>query len=276
MAKSLSGTVALVTGAARHRGIGRAVALQLADLGAAVAVAGRADAAPNAHEAEHGWGGLNSLVGELHDRGVDALAVTGDVARADDTERIVADTVDRFGRLDMLVNNAGTGAFGPPLVELSVDEWERVLAVNLTGAFLVSRAAARVMIAGERGGSIVNVTSVAARAGAARMGAYSPAKFGVIGLTQVMATELAEYGIRVNAVAPGGIATDLEDATFAGIARELDVDVERARRARVRRIPLGRLGSPDEAAQAIAYLASPSASYITGQTLNVSGGPPYS
>ena len=151
-----------------------------------------------------------------------------------------------------------------------------MLAVNLTGTFLVSRAAARVMIAGGPGGSIVNVTSVAGRAGAAHMGAYSPAKFGVIGLTQMMATELAEYGIRVNAVAPGGTATDLEDATFAGVARELDVDAERARRARVRRIPLGRLGSPDEVAQAIVYLASPSASYITGQTLNVSGGPPYS
>lgn len=126
------------------------------------------------------------------------------------------------------------------------------------------------------GGSIVNIWSVAGRAGVARMGAYSPAKFGVIGLTQAMASELAEHGIRVNCVVPGGIDTDLEDATLQYAAHELGVTEERARAARVRRIPLGRLGSPAEIAAAIAYLASPDASYVTGQTRNVSGGPPFS
>jgi NAD(P)-dependent dehydrogenase (short-subunit alcohol dehydrogenase family) len=272
----LTGRVVLVTGAARHRGIGRAVALRLADLGGTVVVAGRVDAAPHDHERAIGWTGLDSLVDEIEARGGRATAVTGDVADRADAARLVDAALEHHGRIDVLVNNAGSGRFGPLLVDLDPDEWDRVLRVNLTGTFLVSRIAARAMIAAGEGGSIVNVSSVAGRAGVARMGAYSPAKFGVIGLTQTMAAELAEHAIRVNCVAPGGIATDLEDATFAGIASELGADEHRARAARVRRIPLGRLGAPDEAAAVIAFLASRAAGFVTGQTITVAGGPPFS
>ena len=276
MLQPMSGSVAVVTGAARARGIGRAVALRLAEMGANIVVVGRPGATVHAHEREAGWTGLESLVDEIGTRGADAIAVTADVTRAGDAEAIVVTALDRFGRVDVLVNNAGAGRFGSLLVDLPLDEWRRVIDANLTGTFLVSQAAARVMIAGGRGGSIVNVTSVAGRAGAAHMGAYSPAKFGVIGLTQVLAAELADHAIRVNAVAPGAIDTDLEDATLDGVGREFGVEVDRARAARVRRVSLGRLGTPDEAADAIAYLASPLASFVTGQTLNVSGGLPYS
>lgn len=276
MTGRLVGTVAVVTGAARLRGIGRATALRLAREGAAVVVSGRAGAVVPAHETAAGWTGLPSLVAEIEGAGGVALAVTCDVGNRDDVAAMVAEAVERFGRLDTVVNNAATGRFGPLLVDLDEDEWHRVLHTNLTGTYLVSTAAARVMIDRGGGGSIVNVSSVAGRAGVARMGAYSPAKFGVIGLTQALAAELAGEGIRVNCVVPGGIETDMEDATLEQVASELGTTEERARAARVRRIPLGRLGSPEDVAGAIAYLASPDAGFVTGQTLNVSGGPPFS
>lgn len=272
----LSGTVALVTGAARLRGIGRATALRLAREGAAVVVAGRPGSGPTEHERRSGWEGLPSLVAEIEGEGGSALAATCDVGDAEDVAAVVAAAVERFGRLDTVVSNAATGRFGPRLVDLDDDEWQRVLHTNLTGTHFVCRAAARVMIGQGGGGAIVTVSSVAGRAGVARMGAYSPAKFGVIGLTQVLAAELAEHGIRVNCVVPGGIETDMEDATLEQVAHELGTTEERARTARVRRIPLGRLGSPDEIAAAVAFLASSDAGYVTGQTLNVSGGPPFS
>lgn len=273
--RRLEGRVALVTGASRRKGIGRAVAHRLVEEGASVVVAGRRP--PPADPGEAGaWRGAPSLVAEIEALGGSALAVEGDVTDPAHSAELVAAACKRFGRLDVVVNNAGTGRFGPLLVDLADSEWERVLSTNLTGAFYVARAAARHMIRRGGGGAIINVSSASGRLGAPRMGAYSSAKFGVIGLTQVLALELGEHGVRVNCVAPAAIDTETEDATFESIAATFGVTEDRARRSRLRRIALGRLGAPGDVAATVVFLASDDAAFVTGQTVNVSGGLPLS
>jgi NAD(P)-dependent dehydrogenase (short-subunit alcohol dehydrogenase family) len=269
--------VALVTGAARLSGMGRAIAVRLASEGAAVVVngLGRAPTPVPEREQELGWKGLASVVDEIESAGGSALAVEGDVGKATDAAAMVAAAIERFGRLDVVVNNAATGRWGPTLLDLDDDEWDRVLQTNLTGTYLMSRAGAKAMIDAGHGGSIVNISSAAGRTGMARMGAYSPAKFGVIGLTQAMALELAEHGIRVNGIAPAAIETDMERSIFGQISEETGTSLERTVAARVRRVPLGHMGTPEDVAAAVAFLGSADAKFVTGQTINVSGGPPF-
>ncbi len=245
MAKALEGRVAIVTGGSR--GIGRAVAQCLAEDGASVVVSGLDPAR------------LEAATKELEGFGAPVLGVVADVARREDVERLVDQTKGRFARIDVLVNNAGITR-DALLVRMKDEDWDRVLDVNLRGAFLMTRAVAKVMMR-QKGGRIINMTSAAGAMGNPGQANYSAAKAGLIGLTKTAARELSRWGILVNAVAPGLIETDMAAAIPA-----------EAREALLAQIPLGRIGSGREVAEVVRFLAGDGAAYITGQVLHVNGG----
>jgi NAD(P)-dependent dehydrogenase (short-subunit alcohol dehydrogenase family) len=272
----ISGKVALVTGAARPRSIGRSVARRLAAEGAKVAcldIARPYDDFPDYAVASSD--DLDEIVEELRGSGAEAVAVRADVSDEAQVRVAVEQVVAALGQVQLVANVAGGSGAGmgaAPLLAVATDEFARVLEVNLTGTFLVSRCCAEVMIEHGEGGRIVNVSSQAGKVGWPMLGAYSAAKAGVIGLTQVMAKEWAPSGITVNAVCPGTVDTDLlnPDNLFVQL---MDASQTGGFAAWVdREIPLGRLQHPDEVASAIAFLLSDDASYITGEALNVSGG----
>ena len=275
--EGLAGKVAIVTGAARKRGIGRAIALRLAQEGADVVVSG-APRAPEAFpEEEHttGWRGLASVVEEVEQLGRRALAVECDVTDREDAERLAQATLSEFGRIDILVNNAGTSYTGDrALWEIDDEEWYRVVDVNLNGVYRCMRAVIPAMLEANTGGRIVNISSTAGRMGIAYYGAYCATKFGVIGLTQQMALELAPHSVTVNSVAPGSVDTDMMDDTFGRMAKRMGLQFEQIKAGVGRAAPLGRQGRPNDIAGAVAFLCSDDASWITGQTLNVNGGTP--
>ena len=271
----LKSKVALVTGAARRRSIGRATALRLAREGCDVACLDIAR--PYTDFPEYGLGSadeLEELVREISALGCRALALRADVSSWDEVHRAVAEAHDQLGRIDICCNVAGGSGFGMGsalLLQLAEREWDRVLDVNLKGTWIVSRACAERMAAGGRGGRIVNVSSQGGKRAFPTMGAYCAAKAGVILLTQVMAMELAPLAITVNAVCPGTVDTDLlqKNLAFEYAPAGMGMDLQQWI---AREIPLGRLESADDVAAAIAFLASGDAAYITGEALNVSGG----
>ncbi len=241
---SLQDQVAVVTGASR--GIGRAIALHLAAIGAKVAV----NYARSAAEAE-------SLLAEMAALGSPGMAVPADVSQAEAVENLFAQVMERWGRVDVLVNNAGITRDGL-LLRMKPEDWQAVLDLNLTGVFLCLKAAAKIMVK-QRKGRIINITSVIGLVGNAGQANYSAAKAGVVGLTKSAARELASRNITVNAVAPGFITTQMTE--------KLDAT------AILNQIPLGRLGSPAEVAGLVRFLAAdPAAAYITGQVFNIDGG----
>lgn len=243
---SLAGKVALVTGASR--GIGRAIALTLAKNGADVAInfAGNVAAAQEVADA-------------ITAMGRKALLVQGSVADADGVQAIVKKVVAELGRLDILVNNAGITRDGL-LMRMKTEDWDAVLETNLKGVYNCSKAVMRTMMK-QKGGRIVNMASVVGETGNAGQCNYSAAKAGVIGFTKSLAKEVASRGITVNAVAPGFIATDMTKVL---------TDDQKAEMAKT--IPLGRAGQPQDVANAVLFLVSDEAAYITGQVLNVDGG----
>lgn len=242
----LDGKVVLVTGASR--GIGRAVALEMARAGAKLIVnyAGNAAAAEEVVSAIKGFGGQ-------------AIAVQADVANGEAVEALVKQAVETFGRIDVLVNNAGITRDGL-LMRMKEDDWDAVMDTNLKGIFHCTKAVSRLMMK-QRSGRIINMTSVVGIMGNAGQSNYAAAKAGVIGFTKSMAKELASRGITVNAIAPGYIATDMTAVLSDQVRTEM-----------AEKIPAGRLGAPEDVAAATLFLASDAAAYITGQTLNVDGG----
>lgn len=241
---ALSEQVAIVTGASR--GIGRATALALAGNGVKVVV-NYAQAA----------GAAEALVAEISQGGGQALAVAADVSKPQEVERLVEKTLAQWGRIDILVNNAGITR-DSLLLRMKLEDWQAVIDLNLTGAFLCTKAVAKVMLK-QRSGRIINITSVSGLGGNSGQANYSAAKAGVVGFTKTVAQELASRGVTVNAVAPGFIATDM--------TQNLNAEPILAS------IPLGRYGQPEEVAGMIRFLATDAAAaYITGQTFNVDGG----
>jgi meso-butanediol dehydrogenase/(S,S)-butanediol dehydrogenase/diacetyl reductase len=260
---TLSGRSALVTGAAR--GIGRAISLALADAGADVALADLGGAAAEGPGYElAGRAELDAAAAEVAARGPRALALRCDVRRAADVDAAVARTLATFGRLDLLVSNAGVVHFDA-LARFPEERWDLLFDVNVKGAFLCARAAAPHLAAAE--GSIVNVASVAGKRGYAGGSGYCASKFAVVGLTQALAMELAPQGVRVNAVCPGILPTHMWTHHLASEERGGSATYE-AMVARM--IPLGRAQTPEDVAQAVLYLAT--APNVTGVALNVAGG----
>ena len=242
----LAGKVAVVTGASR--GIGLAIAGWLAEHGASVVISGR--------DADR----LQVAVKELEAHGAPVLGVAADAAKREDADRLVEVTRERFARLDILVNNAGITRDGL-LIRMKDDDWDRVMEVNLRGAFLMTRAASKAMVRLKAGGRILNIASTAGAMGNAGQANYSAAKAGLIGLTKACARELAHWGILVNAVAPGLIETDMATAMPA-----------EARDALLAQVPLKRIGTAREVAEMVGFLAGDGAAYVTGQVFHVNGG----
>jgi NAD(P)-dependent dehydrogenase (short-subunit alcohol dehydrogenase family) len=244
MAQRLEGKVALVTGGAR--GIGLATARAFAREGARVVIADL-----NADGAKEAAASL----------GQEALGLSVDVADPASVTTMIAAIIKAQGRIDVLFNNAGIGA-NTPFLETRLEDWNRILGVNLTGAFLVAQGCAREMVRLGEGGKIVNVASLSGQRGANGRAAYGSAKAGLELLTKVMAVELAEHGINVNNVVPGAIETD--------IAKIMHDQATRAAYGRL--IPMTRYGTPEEIADAVVFLCSDEARYVHGHTLNVDGG----
>ncbi len=272
----LRGKVALVTGAGRKRGIGRAIALRLAQDGADVVVAGsvRDPATFPEHERAEGWRGIASVADEIRALDRRSLAIDCDVAVKAQVEAMVSQIVDELGGVDILVNNAAlpSEAGRASIIAMDDEVWYRTVDVNLNGLYLVTKACARAMVKAAKGGAIVNISSTAGRIGIPDYGAYCATKWGMIGFTQQLALELAAHGIRVNCTCPGSTDTDMMDGTFQRTAEKFGIDPGAPKQGAINRIPLHRQGRPADQAAAVAFLCGDDASYITGQTLNVDGG----
>ncbi len=269
--------VALVTGCGKRDGIGAAVARALSRAGHTVVVvdlqpAGVRDAHEPARAADPEWGGLSSLVAELEAGGGNASSVTGDISSEADVARIVGHAIDAHGRLDVLVNNAGAPlSLGNGDVEtISAEDWDRVFAINVRGTFLMCRAAAPHMRR-QNWGRIINIASIAGRAGSKANGAYAASKAAVIGLSHSVALDLGPAKVTVNAILPGFILTS---RSLTGMSKRLgQSDIDDATIAKSTPVvPLGRAGTPDDIAGTVAFLASDAAAYTTGQSFVVDGG----
>ena len=272
----LQGKVAVVTGAARKRGLGRAIALRLAEDGADVAVTGRRQNPNDFPQAEQdaGWTGLAAVVDEIRAKGRRALAIEGDVTNKDDAEAAAAAVRRTFGGAHILVNNAGVAsdAGSARILDMPDEVWYRTVDVNLNGVYLMTKAIGGLIRETGEGGSIINLSSLAGRRGLPDYGAYCATKFAVVGFTQQLALELAADNIRVNSIAPGSHSTDMMDGTLGRAAAKYGITPDDALAQIKAVVPMERQGLAEELAAACAFLAGPDASYVTGQTLNVDGG----
>lgn len=268
MERELTGKVAIVTGATRRRGLGRAIALTLARAGADVVVTGSgrsrpAQALPE-DERKSGWRGLPDVVQELAALGVRGHGINADVTRPEEVQVMITEAARVMGRIDILVNNAAhpRGVDRVPLSELDDDLWRRIVEINLTGTMLCCKYAARQMLRQGGGGSIVSISSGAAVKAPAAHAAYAASKAGVHALTASLAAELGPHGITANVVAPGFLDTARIDGLRTGERWE----------QRLSTIPIKRAGTVEEVAELVRYLCGPHARWISGETILITGG----
>jgi meso-butanediol dehydrogenase/(S,S)-butanediol dehydrogenase/diacetyl reductase len=260
--RRFEGKTIVVTGSGKQRGLGQAILQRFADEGANCVVS---DVTID-EEAEE-------VAEELRRRGARVAAIACDVSRAGQCRALVDGAVAEFGRLDIFVNNAGIGFMMKPLLDVHPSDWDLVIAVNLSGAFYCTQAAASAMIAGGCGGRIINIASQAAKTGFPHLPAYVSSKHGMVGLTRASAVELGAHGITVNAICPNHVTTGLGARQNEYFSKLLGFDSVEAYLANMsRRNPMGRPGLPTDTAAACAWLASDDACYVTGEALNVSGG----
>lgn len=276
---ALTGSIALITGAAGMKGIGRAVAVELAKAGADVALSDidRGDDVPPG-EVRAGWRGIESVADEVRALGRRAACFTCDLTNRAQIADLAAAVAGTFGRIDILVNNARAmiGRDRVPVTDLDEAVWDKFLTLNSTAPFLLTKEVARRMIAAGQGGRIINIGSDMSKQAGRHGAAYAASKFALIGLTQGAALDLAEYGITVNAVCPGPVNTDRVSYAERALAEAEGVPIESIR-ARVvaqaaKQVPLGRIAEPEDVAHMVAFLASPQANFITGQAYNINGG----
>jgi meso-butanediol dehydrogenase/(S,S)-butanediol dehydrogenase/diacetyl reductase len=263
MKGSFAGKTIVVTGSGKHNGLGQGILQAFADAGANCVVSDRLIDAEAISVAE-----------DLRARGAEVAAIACDVSKAEDCRGLVAKTLDRFGSVDIFVNNAGIGFKMKPLLDVdTADEWDQVIAVNLSGAFYCTQAAARAMVERGAGGRIINIASQAAKTGFPHLPAYVSSKHGMVGLTRASAVELGKHGITVNAVCPNHVTTGLgaqQNEYFSKLLGFATVEDYLANMAA--KNPMGRPGLPSDTAAACLWLASEAALYVTGEALNVSGG----
>lgn len=273
----LAGKVAIVTGSGRPKGLGQAMAKRLAAEGCKVVVHDlgviKGEIAP-----AHGVGKrdeMEAVAEEIRADGGEATIFTGDVLVEADVEALIEHAVSTYGRLDIMVNNAGIGYLFGPLIEMSQQRWDAVLGVNLRGCFFGMKYAAQQMIRQGSGGRIISIASQAAKSGFAFAAAYTASKHGLVGLTRSAALELGQHGITVNAICPNHVTTGLGSWQNEFMSKARGQTMEEYMAAMCNRIPLGRSGLPEDTAAACAFLCSAQAAYITGEAVNVSGGEEY-
>ena len=262
----LDGKVAIVTGSGRLRGIGRAAAVALAKLGADIVVTGtgRDPSSFPDDEKAVGWRDVESVADQVRAEGRSCLTLTVDVSDKDDVQNMVNRTVEEFGRVDILINNAAyaRGVDRVPILELDQEIFQRVMDIKVTGTFLCTKAVIKHMIEQGQGGKIVNISSSAGKRGSAKTLAYNGANFAIVGMTQSMARELGPHNINVNAVCPGAVDTHRMDDLGRGDTWTNMADST----------PIGRNGTDDEVGDFCAYLCTEAASWIHGQSINQNGG----
>lgn len=269
----LDNKVAIITGAGGKNGIGRSVATRLAKEGSKIIIT---DIVENPYP-EDGWNGLSSVVEEIIANGGEAVHILSDVTDFSSINNLIREAIKKFGRVDILVNNAGATANKDrvPIFDLDENEWDRVIDVNLKGVFLFSKAFSKQLILQNEGGKIINISSIAGKKGSATFGAYNASKAGVIRLTESIALDLAKYNINVNSVCPSWVDTERVD-TYVEHLYQDDLSHEEKRNLHLSSIessvPLGRYASSDDVAKAVAFLSSEESSFVTGASLNVSGG----
>ena len=271
----LSGKVALVTGAGGEHGFGRAIANRLAKEGADVAVN---DVSINPYSTKaNSWSGLEDVVTEIKAKGKNSIALVGDVSDSAQVDEMVQETIDHFGKIDILINNAGSRP-GPDrvlLVDLTEEAFDEVQRINVKGTFLCTRAVARHMVQRQGPGKIVNISSTAGKRGVPRYAAYTASKFALVGFTQSVAHELGEYKINVNAICPGLAETERVIHIANAVKPEgtdTDLHLRKMIEQRATVNPLGRITETEDIAKMAAFLCSEEANYLTGLALSVSGG----
>lgn len=268
-----AGKVAVCTGSGRSDGLGAAILRRLAHDGYRVVVTDIGESSGLLTDADIGaTQGMREVGDELRANGAECVEIPCDVRSADSVTRLIDQTVEHFGRVDVLINNAGVGYLMRDFREVSLDEWRLVMDVNLTGAFLCTQTAAERMVEQGDGGRIINIASQAAKSGFPHLAAYVASKHGLVGLTRSNAIEFGPHGITVNAVCPNHVTTGLGARQNDYYSKLQGKTLDEFMAAMRERIPLGRPGLPEDTAAAVAWLASDDARYITGEAMNVSGG----
>jgi meso-butanediol dehydrogenase/(S,S)-butanediol dehydrogenase/diacetyl reductase len=270
----LAGKTAVVTGSGRRKGLGEAIVRELAAQGAAVVLSdiGRSVDATTPDTMIGGAGEMAEIAEELRAGGAAVSAFPCDVRSWQEVRALAEHAVSAHGSLDIWVNNAGIGYIMKPLLDVSPEDWGAVIDVNLTGAFYGLKAAAEIMIAQGRGGRIINIASQAAKSGFPSAQAYTASKHGLVGLVRSAAIELGPHGITVNNVCPNHVTTGLGAWQNSYFAEKQGKTLDQYMADMAARIPLGRPGVPQDTANAVAFLCSPAAAYITAESMNVSGG----